>query len=121
MRASAPRSTALAAATADVVEAAQAMVAEQIAVARLEARADVARMLRAAAVGALGLVAASVALIAIVIAGTDVLEVWMPQTASLGLVGAITLTASVLLVRRARAELPSSHNEEPRALHAPAE
>jgi len=95
------------------------MVAEQIAVARLEARADVARMLRAAAVGSLGLVAASVALIAIVIAGTDVLEAWMPQSTSLGLIGVVTLAGSVVLVRRARAELPSSNNDDAPALPPP--
>ena len=109
-------STALATATAEVVAAAQDMVAEQIAVARLEARADVARMLRAAAVGALGLLCAAVAVVAIVLSASQLLEQWLSTTLSLAIVGAVSLAFAVQLVRRARAVLPSSSTETPLAL-----
>lgn len=109
-------STALAAATADVVAAAQDMVAEQIAVARLEARADVARMLRAAAVGALGLLCAAVALVTIVLSASSLLEQWLPSSISLAIVGVLSLALAFTFVRRARAVLPASSSEPPLAL-----
>ena len=108
--------SALAAATAGVVAAAQDMVAQQIAVARLEARADIARMLRAAAVGALALLCAAVALVSIVFSASSLLEHWLSPSISLGIVGLLALGLAVGLVRRARAVLPPSSSEPPLAL-----
>lgn len=111
----AAQASSIAEAMADVVGSARRLMTEQVEVARLEARTDIAHVLRAAALGSVALVAAAVSVVMGAIAAMRALSSWIPTHASMAVVAAICGASAVLLFLRARRSLPS-HFSAPKAL-----
>lgn len=111
----ASQASSIAQAMADVVGSARLLMAEQVEIARLETRADIAHLLRAAAFGSVALVASAVALVMSGIAAMLALSSVIPHHASLAVVAVVCGASGVALFLRARRALPK-HASSPEVL-----
>jgi protein-S-isoprenylcysteine O-methyltransferase Ste14 len=116
----AAQTSSIAEAMADVIGSARHLITEQVKVARLETRTDIAHVLRTAALGAVALVAAAVAVVMGAIAAMRALSSWIPTHASMAVIATVCGASAVWLFLRAHRSLPS-HFSAPKALSAPTE
>ena len=91
----------------DVIASARLLLTDQVKLARLEARSDIAHVLRAAALGLVGLVAAAVAIVMGAVAAMQMLSQWIPIHASMALIAAVCGASAIALFVRAQRSLPT--------------
>ncbi len=101
------QASSIAGALGDVIASARLLLTDQVKLARLEARSDLAHVLRAAALGLVALVAAAVAIVMAAISAMQLLSQWIPIYVSMALIAAICGASAVALFVRAQRSLPT--------------